>query len=394
MIERKIHNHKSEIHIDYTIEQYGYHPDKLGRTSTKFVVANCRFCGQVMPIRKGFFNKAGSACHKKCRMKEQSICGSPFANKEVRDKSKKTNLERYGFEYASQNKEIGNRISIARKSKVRKKIDSLLFRMDPLGETSVHKYDDHISVSFLEHDLTFILNFNDSCTEQSGANRTTQLKKKEYWNVRGDRCFQVFEHQWEARSDQILNFLKTILHFNATKVAGRKCVVSSEDCRDFLNSNHIQGYGQGTIRYFNLEYGGEIIASMTASKHHRQGQGGIIVLNRLCFKDGFNVQGGASKLFKRMVDWAREKSYTSIVSWSDNCWTEGRIYGVLGFELVKEHPPDYFYWDIQNRRYVSKQTQQKKKTGCPEGMTEREWCIKRGLSRIYDTGKRLWTFEL
>ncbi|KKL47519.1 hypothetical protein LCGC14_2334770, partial [marine sediment metagenome] len=165
-------------------------------------------------------------------------------------------------------------------------------------------------------------------------------------------------------------------------------------CRDFLNSNHIQGYGQGTIRYFNLEYGGEIIASMTASKHHRQGQGGIIVLNRLCFKDGFNVQGGASKLFKRMVDWAREKSYTSIVSWSDNCWTEGRIYGVLGFELVKEHPPDYFYWDIQNRRYVSKQTQQKKKTGCPEGMTEREWCIKRGLSRIYDTGKRLWTFEL
>ena len=395
MTERKIHNHKSEIHVDYTIEQYGYHPDKLGRTSTKFIIASCRFCGQVMPIRKGFFNKAGSACHKKCRMQEQSICGSPFADKAVREKSKETNLKRYGFEYASQNKEIGNRISIARKSKVRKKIDSLLFRIDPLGETSVHEYNDHIAVSFLEHDLTFILNFNDSCTELAGANRTFQLKKKEYWNVRGKRCFQIFEHQWEARSDQILNFLKTILHFNAVKVAGRKCVISSDNCKDFLNSNHIQGYGQGTKKFFNLEYSGEIIASMTASKHHRQGQDSRVrVLNRLCFKDGFNVQGGASKLFKRMVAWAREEGYNKVVSWSDNCWTEGGIYRVLGFELAKEHPPDYFYWDVQNRRYVSKQTQQKKKTGCPEGMTEREWCIERGLSRIWDAGKRLWVLEL
>lgn len=393
MTERKIHNHKSEIHTDYTIEQYGYHPDKLGRTSTKFVIANCRFCGQLMEVRKGFFNKAGSACHKQCRMKEQSICGSPFADKKVRDKSKRTNMERYGVEYASQNKVIGNRISSSKKGIRSKTFDDFLTSMSDLDIPYRSFPDsDHMAISFGELSLAVILNSGIECANDI---RQHQLKKKQHWNEKGFRCFQIFEHQWRDRRVSILNFLRTICNLNSVKVAGRKCKVNNDECRDFLNAHHIQGYGQGTKKFFNLTYEDEIIATMTASKHHRQGQDSKnIVLNRLCFKDGFNVQGGSSKLFKRMVEWARLEGYNKIVSWSDNCWTDGEIYGVLGFSLAKEYGPDYFYWDLNKHRYVSKQSQQKKKTGCPEGLTEREWCIERGLSRIWDAGKRLWIFEL
>jgi hypothetical protein len=387
MTERKIHNHKSEIHIDYTIEQYGYHPDKLGRTSTKFVIANCRFCGQAMPVRKGFFNKAGSACHKECRMQEQSLCGSPFSNKKVRDKSKETNLRRYGFEYASQNAEIGNRISRAKRI-----TDAILAELLSLGlPTTIKKQVDCTKVDFVGRNFQFILNNNAECCEPHGK-RQFQLKKSQAFP---GRCFQMFEHQWNDRRSQILNFIKTIVGMNTHKVAARKCQVTYDECREFFNDNHIQGYGIRTLKFFNLVYTGEVVASMTISKHHRQGQDSKnIVLNRLCFKEGVNVQGGSSKLFKRLVDWAREERYNKVVSWSDNCWTEGEIYRTLGFELTKEYGPDYFYWDLTKHKYHSKQSQQKKKTGCPEGMTEREWCIERGLSRIWDCGKRLWEYEI
>jgi len=100
MRERKIHNYKSKILIEETIEKYGYHPDKLGRTSTKFIVCLCRFCGKPSNIRKGFYNKSGSACHKQCKLQEQSQCGSPFADERIREKAKKTNLERCSPEKA------------------------------------------------------------------------------------------------------------------------------------------------------------------------------------------------------------------------------------------------------------------------------------------------------
>jgi len=259
-------------------------------------------------------------------------------------------------------------------------------------------------ISPLELDLyipakSFAIEFNgnywhsEACLDKKARNK--HRHKTDLCREKGIRLFHIFEHQWETRKSQLLNFIRTIVGANEIKIAARKCQITHDVCKDFLNSNHIQGYGQGTIKYFNLVYNDEIVATMTASKHHRQNSSnGSIVLNRLCFKDNITVQGGASKLFKSMVAWAKDELYTDIVSWSDNCWTEGAIYRTLGFDLVQEYGPDYFYWDLKKHRYYSKQSQQKKKTGCPEGMTEREWCIERGLSRIWNCGKKLWKFPL
>ena len=211
----------------------------------------------------------------------------------------------------------------------------------------------------------------------------------------GIYLFNIFEHQWKNRETQILNFIKTILGINSEKIAGRKCIVTNDEQKKFMNDNHIQGYGQGTIKWFNLEYNGEVVASMTASHHHRQNvKRNNIVLNRLCFKDGVNVQGGASKLFKTFKRWAKDEKYDGVISWSDNCWTEGKIYGVLGFELEEEYNPDYFYWDKKNDCYRSKQSQTKRINGCPKEVTERDWCYSLGLYRIYDCGKKRWMYNL
>jgi len=211
----------------------------------------------------------------------------------------------------------------------------------------------------------------------------------------GIRLFQIFEHQWESRQKQILGFIRTILGENKISIAGRKCLITNTNTKQFIEDNHIQGKPHTALKYFNLEYNGEIVASMTAGRHHRQNSDSKdVVLSRLCFAENTNVQGGSSKLFKYFKEWAREQGFSRIISWSDNCWTEGNVYKVLGFELDKEYAPDYFYWDVNKHKYHSKQSQKKSAVSCPEGMTEREFCIERGLFRIWDCGKKLWRFEL
>jgi hypothetical protein len=51
MADRKIFNFTSEILIESTFVKFGYYPEELGKSSAKFVVATCRYCGLEMDIR-------------------------------------------------------------------------------------------------------------------------------------------------------------------------------------------------------------------------------------------------------------------------------------------------------------------------------------------------------
>ncbi len=572
MSERKIFNFKSEMLAELTIKNEGYHPDTFGKTSNKFIWATCRFCGEPSRLRKGQFIKKGSACHKECRFKEQSISGSPFANPEVKEKTRQTNLARYGVEHASQNKEIANRISQSRMTEeskaksantnldrygvvnpfqseeikkkikqtnlekygtehamqsdeIKKKTTETLkskYGVDNLANipgakdkkirTNIDRYgcanpmqnknikdkamkvwhqtviedpnDNYKLINTLrgnefwermKDDITlqklceeFDINyqsatsrllhdeFRDKYYEIYSFPRTQEQKRLNdiirsfgfktsfndrsiippleidivvpekmlaiefngnFWHSEaklstdiakfkhlektrkcqqtGYRLFHIFEHHWKEREFQIMNFLKSLLGVNEKTIFARNCNVNNNACADFIENNHMQGCGKNAIRYFNLEYNGEIIASMVASTHHRQNADlGAIVLSRLCFKSGVHIPGGASKLFNKFIEWAKNSKYNSVVSWSDNLWTNGGIYEKLGFILEQEYPPDYFYWHVKKHVAISKQSQQKKKTGCPEGMTEREWCIQNNLYRIWDCGKKKWTYRL
>jgi hypothetical protein len=110
--------------------------------------------------------------------------------------------------------------------------------------------------------------------------------------------------------------------------------------------------------------------------------------------DNYNVVGGSTKLFNEFKKWAKNQGYDRILSWSDNRWTQGNIYNVLGFTLTKEYGPDYFYYDANKKIYKSKQSQKKSNTNCPKEITERDWCYNNNLFRIWDCGKKLWQYNL
>jgi len=564
MSERKIHNYESVILVEKTIQDEGYNPNKLGRTSRKFIWASCRVCGESHRIRKGFYNKAGSACHKECRMQEQSQFGSPFSDPkvkkkaqenrtrnisqkelnrrisigrkkaqskieetnmqkygvrntfqsgEIKEKIKKTNLDRYGVAHPMQSEDIASRA----KGTVREKygVDNVM-QSEPIRskaiETNKQRYgvanpmqdkdiseksragfqtavdedlnDNYRLINTLrgddfwnkmaEEELTlkelcdfFDINYQsatyrlvqdefrdkyhktyhfpkhqeqmsicrmiESCGVKVDANTRQVIPPLEidiycpesklaiefngsYWHSeafldssqsrhkhiektrmcreKGIELIHVFEHTYRERKDQILGFIQSALGSNTVRIHARKCNITHNDSSWFMNKHHVQGSTK-SIKYFNLEYDGEIVGSMTAGKHHEKGGDRMAcVLNRLAFKRGVTIQGGSGRLFKYFRQWAKGEGYDQIISWSDSSLTSGKVYNTLGFNMEVEHAPGYFYFDMKNGRYLSRQSQRKTNKLRPDGVTIREWNRARGLYPIWDCGKKKWTYHL
>lgn len=420
-MERKLHNFKSIILKEETIKEFGYDPDTLGKTSSKFVLAICRVCGKEHKIRKGFFVNQNSACHKECKIIEIKHFGSPFSDKEVREKSKNTIKKRYGVENVSQNKDISLKIELSKKIKKceegennilqshkkeellkKYKENKKIFINDIVNELNKlnikNEINEDLDIKIIGKNIIISLSnnyFNSELNLSTSQARNVHINKLKKYRKDGIRLFTIFENQWTSRKKQFLNCIKSAFGNNKEKIGARKCNINYKECKDFIDSNHIQGYKSKCIKFFNLVYKDEIVASMTASTHHRQNiKGNPIILNRLVFKDGLTIQGGASKLFKEFKTWAKNEGYDKILSWSDNCYSQGDIYHTLGFNFIKEYPSDYFYWDISKDKYLSKQSQKKNNTGCPKDMTERQFCISKGLYRIYDCGKKKFEYNI
>ncbi len=227
-------------------------------------------------------------------------------------------------------------------------------------------------------------------------NRTYHYEKYVKCKEAGVHLYTIFEDEWLLKNEQCKGILLSALGCYETRIQARKCKieeVSKKDLVKFYNDNHIMGSNRLGMVFFALKFNNEIVGAMSLGRHHRGGN--QIVLDRLCFKSGTQIIGGASRLFSMASNWARNNNYNSIISWSDNRWSSGKIYNTLGFTLDEEMPPDYSYVDTKkpNKR-ISKQSQQKKKTGCPPELTEKEWSAQRGLARIWDCGKKRWIFSL
>ena len=210
-----------------------------------------------------------------------------------------------------------------------------------------------------------------------------------------DRSILVFSDEWDQRPAQCKSSVLSKLGVFSRRVNGRDCsvrMINPGEAKEFLKAYHLQGDNKLAVAFWGLFYKEEMLAVLSLGRHSRQISQNRIVLDRLCFKDGVQVLGGSSKLFKACAHWARECKYDEIVSFSDNRWSAGGVYEKIGFDLEKNYKPDYFY--VKDGVRYSKQSQKKSASHCPESITEREWAEARGMVRLYDKGKKRWIFAL
>jgi very-short-patch-repair endonuclease len=210
-------------------------------------------------------------------------------------------------------------------------------------------------------------------------------KKYQLCKNQGVRLITIFEDEWKLRTEQVKDFIKATIGLYDIRIPARKCEfkkVCKSDAISFLKDSHIQGAPHSIIDAYGLFYRNDLVGVVTYAKHHRNGN--EIVLNRLSFKRGVQIIGGASKLFKN-------SPHQNIITWSDNRWSTGKLYEQNGFKLDGILGPDYSYV-LNDNKYTrrSKQSSQKKILDIPKEISEHQWHLNQGIYRIYDCGKIRW----
>jgi hypothetical protein len=209
----------------------------------------------------------------------------------------------------------------------------------------------------------------------------------------GIRLITVFEDEWIERKRQVLGFIRSAMGLNEKRIYARDCQfkpIDKTEAATFLEENHIQGAARLTTHSFGLFMDSELVGVVTYGKHHRKSEANLIVLDRLCFKYGITVVGGASKLFKNSLPFLSK--FNKIVSWSDNRWSQGNVYEKLGFTAEQYLPEDYCY--VKRGKRLSKQSLKKTAEEKLTLKTERQLRSEQGYVRIWDCGKVRWTFNL
>ena len=439
-----------------TFEKFGYSYDKLKHKSHRKVVCKCDISGKIYETQRahvkdplntisppeqrkitslakyGVANisqrpeikkkKADTCLHKfgatnnlktaenqqKVRATCQQLYGVeyPLQSKDIRAKRKATCLVRYGVEFTHQNQAIRQKAlatTIARhgcahphnygraEQELRTWVEEISGKPFPsnytlLGSKELDMYNAELKLAVEYCGLRW---HHEGSPEP--RDRNYHYNKYASCQKLGIRLITIFEDEWVHRQLQVKNFLKATLGCNSRRIFGRKCAVKDIDkkpAKEFLEEHHIQGAAHLSTNFAGLFYADELVGVMSFGKHHRKTS--VVVLDRLCFKSDISVLGGADKLFRHLLQRAGKPA--SVISWSDNRWSCGGVYTKLGFVAKQTLAPDYSYVKNNCATRISKQSQKKSSSGCPENKTEKQWSAENGLHRIWDCGKIRWEF--
>lgn len=228
------------------------------------------------------------------------------------------------------------------------------------------------------------------------------LEKTKLCNQKGYGLIHIFEDEYMNHKDIVLSKLCHTLGISeGERVYARKCTVReiySSEAAEFLNKNHIQGFGSSTV-YYGAFYDDKLVGVMAFKNGTIKNKGWELTryatdITKICV-------GLGGKLFKHFVE---EYKPQTVFSFADRRWTidiYNNFYTKIGFKLNKIGYPDYRYYNEKVERFkrfhkmgFNKQILHKK-YGFPLTMTEKEMARELGYDRIWDCGlvKYVWTPE-
>lgn len=210
----------------------------------------------------------------------------------------------------------------------------------------------------------------------------------------------IYEDDWMYKESIIKSRINNILNPPKHKIYARECDVRDvefNECKEFLNSNHIQGNCVSKYRY-GLYHDNSLVSVMTFG-HTRKNLSSVGVgyeLLRFCNKLDYSITGSASRLFSMFV---KSVNPEVIISYADRSWssaTTPTVYDKIGFEFIKTTDPNYYYFNNSEYKRHNRYNFRKDvlvSDGYDSTKTEIEIMTDRGYDRIWDSGsiKYTWT---
>lgn len=244
-----------------------------------------------------------------------------------------------------------------------------------------------------------------SSIEEERKDRNRHFDKYKACQSKGIRLLTIYESEWLNRPKALKHLLRNALGKSRGSVMARKCELTKVDhntAATFYDHYHPQG-GAGSGEHYALMYSGKMVACMrfTFGANDR-GANSERVWTLSRYATRINVRGGATRL---MTAFIREHNPSVIKSFSDNRYFDGGMYEALGFKLEEVTEPDYQVYHQKigllpksawQRKSIPKRI---KEIGSDEVFdpetdprTEREMTFLLGAQRVFDCGKKRWTF--
>jgi len=231
-----------------------------------------------------------------------------------------------------------------------------------------------------------------------GKDEKYHLNKTNRCNAEGYRLIHIFEDEWTNKQQIVKSRLKTILGVIHRSIYARKCEVREIDNKtkdQFLEHYHIQGKDLSSTR-LGLFYKNRLVAVMTFGKRRFDDKEGFELIRYVTVAN-FNIVGGAGKL---LAYFRKSHENDNIISYADKRWSIGNLYKQLGFNLIRESAPNYFYINMCEDMMIrhSRMGFQKHKLkgvlkDFDENMTEIENMRNNGYTRIFDCGTLVYELK-
>lgn len=246
-----------------------------------------------------------------------------------------------------------------------------------------------------KHSLAIEVNGVFFHSEACGKGRMYHLEKTMACEENGIHLIHIWDVELLQKWNIIEDRLNSLLGKNTQRIGARACCMSeitSESAREFLDSNHIQGYTPCNT-YCGMWHE-EKLVGVAAFHKGRTGNADEWELARYASLLGVHIAGGMS----RAVKWfCRKNPGVPLISYADRRWTTFSHNAYSYFHFIRKTPPAYFYayhGKIYRREKFMKKHLAKNPitahTYIP-GMTERECCEKiKGLYKIWDCGQLVY----
>jgi hypothetical protein len=252
----------------------------------------------------------------------------------------------------------------------------------PTGAGGDRRRHQEIDIYFAAHKFGIELCGGFWHSDANGRTKNYHKEKMELAHAAGIDLIQIFEDEWVNHLEAVISSILHRIGISKNRVFARKCIltqVSFADASVFYDRYHVFGAVAATV-HFGLTYEQALVACMSFT---RRGEGHWELVR---YATSQLVVGGASRLlnvFEHQYEW------TTIVSFADLRWSQGRLYYTLGFTLDQILPPDYSYviGDQRVHKFNLRKTSKRFAKYAGSGLTERQMAEAENIPRVYDAGK-------
>lgn len=219
------------------------------------------------------------------------------------------------------------------------------------------------------------------------------LQKLEVALSAGIRLIQIFEDEWNLKRELVVSRIKHALGLSE-RVHARACElqqVTGQQAAEFFDKNHLQGSAVASVSV-GLFFNSELVACASFRRPRFTDEADWELI-RYASRAGMTAVGG----FSRLLSWfVKTHQPSSILSYADRRWSEGKLYETAGFKLKRVTAPGYSY--VINGRRVNRLRLTKanlsKLRGYDSTLTERENArLLLGAERVWDCGQLVYVLE-